>query len=105
MSSTSIPISRCTPLSRVTTTLAADSFRRQSDRDGIYSPAGILLRSGLRSHAMHVGERASNQIEWHIDRHFSNAANYTHFFAGRFIRETGPSKDIEYTTPWLQYRF
>ena len=34
------------PSDSLTITLEADSFWRQSDRDGVYSPAGALLRSG-----------------------------------------------------------
>jgi hypothetical protein len=93
------------PVKPLTIIVDADSFRRQSDRDGIYSPAGSLVRSGRRSRATHVGEQVGIQAEWQVDRHFSVAANYTHFFAGRFIRETGPGEDIDYTTAWLQYRF
>ena len=53
---------------------------------------------------MHVGERIAIaiQVDWRVDRHFSVVANYTHFFAGQFIRETGPTKDTDYTTAWLQ---
>ena len=54
---------------------------------------------------MHVGEQVGIQAEWRVDAHLSLVANYTHFFAGRFIRETGPGKDIDYTTAWVQYRF
>ena len=67
--------------------------------------ARVFLRSGRRSRAMHVGEQVAIQAEWRVDTHLSLVANYTHFFAGRFIRETGPGKDIEYTTAWAQYRF
>ena len=93
------------PADALTITLDADSFRRQSDRDGVYSPSGALLRSGRRSRAMHVGEQVGIQAEWRVDAHLSLVANYTHFFAGRFIRETGPGKDVDYTTAWAQYRF
>jgi hypothetical protein len=89
---------------RFAVTLEADFFYRQSDRDGIYSPAGALLRSGRVSRAQHVGEQASVQPEWRIDGHLSLTANDTHFLAGRFLRETGPGKDIDYVAAWLQYR-
>ena len=86
-------------------TLEADFFYRQSDRDGIYSPAGALLRLRRVSRAQHVGEQVSVQPEWRIDSHLSLTANYTHFLAGRFLRETGPGKDIDYAAARLQYRF
>jgi Alginate export len=93
------------PIDSVSITFEADIFRRQSDRDGIYSPPGGLLRSGGSSRARHIGEQVSIQVEWRIDAHLSIVANYTHFFAGRFIRDTGPSEDIDYTTAWVQYKF
>ena len=76
-----------------------------ADRGGIYSPAGALLRSGRVRRAQHVGEQVTVQPEWRIDSHLSLTANYTHFLAGRFLRETGPGKDIDYAAARLQYRF
>jgi len=48
-------------------TVDTDSFYRQSDQDGIYSPAGGLLRSGRATRASHVGEQVAIQPEWRID--------------------------------------
>jgi len=45
-------------------TLEADFFYRQSDRDGIYSPAGALLRLRRVSRAQHVGEQVSVLAAW-----------------------------------------
>jgi len=30
---------------------------------------------------------------------------YTHFFAGPFVRETGPGRDIDYVSAWATYKF
>ena len=65
----------------------------------------MLLRSGQISRAHHVGEQVAVQAEWRIDRHLTLTANYTHFFAGDFIRESGSGKDIDYVAAWVQYRF
>ncbi len=99
------PYVTLSPIDSVTITFDADTFYRQSDRDGIYSPAGGLLRSGSQSRARHIGAQVGIQAEWRIDDHLSIVASYTHFFAGRFIRQTGPGKDIDYATTWVQYRF
>jgi hypothetical protein len=93
------------PTERLTVSADLDVFFRQSNRDGIYNPAGVLLRAGETSRAHHVGEQLAVQVEWRIDRHLTLAANYTHFFAGDFIRESGPGKDIDYVAAWVQYRF
>jgi hypothetical protein len=37
-----------------------------------------------------------------IDRHLTLTANYTHFFVGDFIRDSGPCKDIDYVAAWVQ---
>ena len=58
-------------------TVEMDSFYGQSDQDGIYSPAGGLLRSGRATRVSHVGEQVALQPEWRID----------------------------YVAAWVQYRF
>jgi hypothetical protein len=30
---------------------------------------------------------------------------YTYFFAGDFIRESGPDADVDFVAVWLIYRF
>ena len=45
------------------------------------------------------------QLFWDIDRHLFFAAIYGHFFAGRFIKESGPGDDVDYITTWLTYKF
>ncbi len=88
-------------------TLIAESgfFWRQSIHDGIYGPAINLLRSAGSSTERFVGSQIAAQAEWEISRYFSWTGNYTHFFAGQFLRDTGPSKDVNFFTTWLYYRF
>jgi Alginate export len=80
-------------------------FWRQSLDDGIYRPPIILIRPGRTSRSRYVGTQPSVQAEWQINRHFTWAANYTHFFAGPFVQDTQPAKDVNYTTTWLTVRF
>jgi hypothetical protein len=82
-----------------------DVFWRESDRDGIYNSALALLRSGRKTHARFVGHQAEVQLEWRVDRRLSLTANYAHFFAGSFLKDTGPAHDVDYATAWLTYRF
>lgn len=82
-----------------------DFFWRESERDGIYNNAVALVRSGKKSNARYVGSQPQAQLEWDLDRHATFYLIYAHFFAGRFIRETGPAKDVDYLTTWLTYRF
>ena len=82
-----------------------DLFWRESPRDGLYNNAVILVRSGKASDARFVGSMAQSQLFWDLDRHLTFVAIYGHFFAGRFLKESGPGKDIDYVTTWLAYKF
>jgi Alginate export len=80
-------------------------FWRQSIRDGIYGPAVNLIRSGPTSRARYIGSQATVQAEWQLGRHMTLMGIYTHFFAGAFLKETGPGQDVDYVTTWVIYRF
>ena len=82
-----------------------DFFWRQSIHDGVYQVPLVLVRSSNNSAARYVGSFAQGQLEWNIDRHISFFAQYAHFFAGEFLKETGPHKDIDYVTTWITYKF
>ena len=82
-----------------------DVFWRQSRDDGIYNAALVLLRSGRASKERFIGHQAEVQLEWRIDRHLSVNVDYAHFFAGPFLKETGPGQDVDYASVWLIYRF
>ncbi len=82
-----------------------DFFWRESIHDGIYNNAVVLVRSGKNSTARYVGSQPQAQLQWNIDRHITFIAIYAHFFAGEFLRETGPGKDVDYVTTWLTYKF
>ena len=86
-------------------TTKMDFFWRQSVNDGVYNPAGVLSQAPGSSKATYVGSEAQAEIYWEINRHLALIANYTHFFAGQFLRETGPGKDVDYTTTWVTFRF
>jgi len=78
---------------------------RESNRDGLYNNAVALVRSGKTSNARYIGSMPQMQLIWEIDRHLTFAAIYGHFFAGRFIKESGPGEDVDYITTWLTYKF
>lgn len=90
---------------RLTLIVDWDFFWRESTRDGLYNNAVALIRSGKQSDARYIGSMSQAQLLWGIDRHLSFAAIYGHFFAGRFIKESGPGEDVDYLTTWLTYKF
>ena len=86
-------------------TTKIDFFWRQSINDGVYNPAGVLLRGAGNSKATYVGSEAQVEIYWEINHHLTLISNYTHFFTGQFMRDTGVSKDVDYATTWITFRF
>jgi len=82
-----------------------DFFWRESTRDGLYNNAVALVRSGRTSDARYVGSMPQAQLLWNIDRHLSFVAIYGHFFAGRFLKESGHGDNVDYLTTWLTYKF
>lgn len=86
-------------------TTKIDFFWRQSINDGIYNPAGVQFRAAGDSKATYVGSEAQFEINWQINRHLMLVSNYTHFFAGQFLRDSGSGEDIDYTTTWVTFRF
>jgi hypothetical protein len=82
-----------------------DFFWRESTRDGLYNNAVALVRSGKTSNARYIGSMPQMQLLWDIDRHLMFVAMYGHFYAGRFLKETGPGEDVDYVTTWVSYKF
>ena len=82
-----------------------DCFWRESTHDGIYGPAVNLIQTGKTSDARYVGNQAEAMLEWHVDRHLTFTADYAHFFAGDFLKETTPGKDADYFSAWVTFRF
>jgi hypothetical protein len=99
------PFLTVNPRDDLSLTVDFDFFWRLETEDGIYSPGGQLLRSGAGSDAHHVGNELSLNASWQINSHVSLTAIYSHFFPGRFIEETGPSKDIDFVELTVQVLF
>jgi hypothetical protein len=90
---------------RLTLILDWDFFWRESIHDGLYNNAVVPVRSGKTSDAHFIGSMSQAQLLWDIDRHLSLVAIYGHFFAGSFLKESGPGADVDYLTSWLTYKF
>jgi hypothetical protein len=82
-----------------------DFFWRESAADGIYNNAVVLVRPDSGSASRYLGSQGQLQLEWNPERHISLVAIYAHFFAGPFLEESGPAKDLDYLTTWVSYRF
>ena len=78
-------------------------FWRTSSRDALYG-SGAAQRSGQLSRAKFVGNQPSAQIVWRVNRYLSLTTVYTHFFVGRFLRETRPAEALNYLTSYLTFK-
>ena len=79
---------------------------RESVQDGIYGPiVGPPIRTGQLSRNPFVGSSPAVTVAWNATRHVTVLASYVHFFAGPFLKETPPGKDMDYFTFWIDYTF
>jgi len=81
-----------------------DVLWRYSTGDGIYDNGGNVLRTGGGG-ARFVGHQPGIGLEWAMGRHTTLNVAYSHFFAGDFIRQSGPGADVDFLAVWLIYRF
>jgi hypothetical protein len=97
-------------------TLRADYhlFWRENENDAVYNvlagaasspPQAGVLRAPLGSDETFVGSELDFLLNWQIDRHLLLYGGYSHFFAGDFIQDTGPSHDIDFAYFALVYTF
>jgi hypothetical protein len=78
---------------------------RESLLDGVYAVPGFLLRPADGSQARFVGYRPGVEIRWQIDRHAYLQADYGVFYAGQFLKETMPGRNLDYFSLWAGYKF
>ena len=60
---------------------------------------------GETSSARYVGNQIEALLEWRLTRRFTLTADYAHFFAGDFLKQTTPGKDVDYLSAWVTFRF
>jgi hypothetical protein len=78
---------------------------RQSLDDGVYAVPGFLIRAADGSRAQFVGNRPGTEIRWQANRHLWIQGDYGIFYAGRFLKETQPSRNLNYWALWTGYKF
>jgi hypothetical protein len=80
-------------------------YWRLSREDGLYGPSGNLLRASGDSKERFAGTALSAYLGWEMNRYVSFGVAYTHVFPGAFVRDTGPSEDVDFLELTLQTRF
>jgi len=78
---------------------------RENVNDGVYAVPGFLIRAADGSRARFVGHRPGGEIRWQANRHLWFQADYGIFYAGRFLKETQPGRNLNYLALWAGYKF
>jgi hypothetical protein len=78
---------------------------RQSVDDGVYAVPGFLIRAADGNRSRFVGNRPGTEIRWQANRHLWFQADYGIFYAGRFLKETQPGRNLDYWALWAGYGF
>lgn len=78
---------------------------RESLGDGVYNVPGFLIRRAGGSQARFVGDQPGVEIHWQATRHEWFQFNYGIFYAGKFLKETTPSRNVNYWSLWGGYEF
>jgi hypothetical protein len=78
---------------------------RENTNDGVYAVPGFLLVAGNSGEGRFVGYRPGTEVRWNIDRHAYLQADYGVFYAGKFLREASPGRNINYLELWAGYKF
>jgi hypothetical protein len=80
-------------------------YWRQSILDGLYNVPGTLIRAAGDSTARFVGQRPGAEARWQVDRHIWLQADYGIFYAGKFLKQTQPGRNLNYWALWAGYKF
>jgi hypothetical protein len=78
---------------------------RENVNDGVYAVPGFLLVPANGSRARFVGYRPGAEVRWQINRHAYLQADYGIFYAGQFLKEASPGRNINYMEFWAGYKF
>ncbi len=78
---------------------------RESPRDGVYSVPGFLIIPAGKSSARFVGHRPGTEVRWQANRHLWFQADYGIFYAGKFVKESQPGRNLNYWALWAGYKF
>jgi len=78
---------------------------RESLRDGVYSVPGFLIIPAGKSDARFVGHRPGTELRWQANSHLWFQADYGIFYAGKFVKESQPGRNLNYWALWTGYKF
>ena len=93
------------PRPDLTVVSRAHAFWRSSKQDAIYGVTGGVVRGGALGRSREVGLELDVAVTYVLSDQLKALIGYSRLFAGRFIRESGPSDDIQFTYVQAEYTF
>jgi hypothetical protein len=69
------------------------------------SVPGFLIIPAGKSNARFVGHRPGTEVRWQANRHLWFQADYGIFYAGKFVKESQPGRNLNYWALWAGYKF
>ncbi len=80
-------------------------FWRAEAADALYNAGGGVVRPGAPGTSKDVGSEIDVVASYRFNRNFDIEAGFSHFFAGKFIKQTGPDEDINFFYLQTQFYF
>lgn len=93
------------PFTKLIASLEGHLFWRADTHDALYNASGNVVRAGSAGSSSEIGSEIDLLFRYQFDRHLLGLLGYSRFFAGDFLKESGPSKDIDFAYLTLQYTF
>ncbi len=93
------------PIKKSAVAATLHSFWRAAEDDALYNAVGGVVRPGSASNSMHVGTELDLTATYEVNPHLIALVGYSHFFAGSFIRNSGPADDVDFGYLQLTYTF
>jgi hypothetical protein len=93
------------PTQQLTLEVQGHLFWRADTSDALYNAGGAAYRAGGSGTSREVGAEIDLLAKYALNSHVDLLMGYSHFFAGAFIEQTGPSDDIDFVYASVEFRF
>ena len=93
------------PLNKLTCEVTGLFFWRAEEEDALYNAGGGVLRPGAPGTSLEVGQEIDILLNYTYNVHTVILLRYSHFFPGKFIRQTGPDDPADFIYASAQFTF
>jgi hypothetical protein len=93
------------PLNKLTCEVTGLFFWRAEEEDALYNAGGGVLRPGEPGTSLEVGQEIDILLKYAYNVHTVILLGYSHFFPGKFIRQTGPDDPTDFIYASAQFTF